>query len=476
MKFIKLLALLMSLISLSLLMTACGGDDDGDDGDDGGNGDATLYEYNADSTVVTVTDFGQGTGTMTWSADKTWVLTNFVFVNDGQTLTIEPGTVVKGKPSQGEQASALIVARGGMIMAEGTADAPIIFTAEADNVNDPNEAVDTQRGRWGGVILLGRATQNTDPSEQAIEGIPTTESRGVYGGDNDADNSGVLRYVSIRHGGTDIGAGNEINGLSLGCVGSGTTIEHIEVVYNKDDGIEFYGGTVNVKHAVVAFVGDDSFDYDQGYRGKIQHALVIQGDGDGEGDRGGEFDGGTSPEDGQPYATPTFWNATFIGGGQDSTSRRAATLRDNAGGYFNNCYFTQFGRGIDVEDLGPEKGSDSYERLGAGQLAFSNNRFFAIGDNAPETMLYKVEPDADNATTPLTDHFNSNGNQVADLGLQISYEQNNGLNLIPSNMATGGTPPADGFFDPSATHIGAFGSNNWLAGWSFLSTHNYLAN
>ena len=470
MKFLKLLAMLASLISLSVLFTACG-DDDGDDGDNAPQ--PTSFAYNADSSVVTITDFGAGTGSMIWTADKTWILANLVFVNSGQTLTIEPGTVIKGKPTQGAQAAALVVARGARIIADGRADAPIIFTAEADNVNDPNEAIDTQRGRWGGVIVLGRATQNTVPKDQAIEGISTTESRAVYGGSDDADDSGILRYVSIRHGGTDIGAGNEINGLSLGCVGSGTTIEHVEVVYNKDDGIEFYGGTVNVKYAVIAFCGDDSYDYDQGFRGKVQHSLVIQAPE--EGDRGGEFDGGTSPEDGQPYATPTFWNVTFIGSSQDSSARKTITFRDNAGGYLNNCYFTEFGRGIDVEDLGENKGSDSYQRFEQGQLTLSNSRFFAIGDNTPEAMFYQLQPDADNARTPLIDHFNSNGNAVADLGLQISWQPNNGLNVIPTAPATGGTPPNDGFFDASATHIGGFGSENWLKGWTFLDTHNYLA-
>ena len=120
----------------------------------------------------------------------------------------------------------------------------------------------TTKGQWGGLILLGNARLNSVPGESAIEGIPTSEPRGLYGGDNDEDNSGMLAYISVRHGGTDIGAGNEINGVTYGGVGSATSVEYIEVISNADDGMEFFGGTVCVKHALVAFCGDDGFDYD----------------------------------------------------------------------------------------------------------------------------------------------------------------------------------------------------------------------
>lgn len=480
MKLVKLLAFLVAVAGMAVLTTSCGGDDD-----DGG-GSVPLYQYNADSTVVTVTDNGQGTGTITWTADKTWVLANLVFVAEGQTLTIEPGTVIKGKASQGVTAASLVVARGARIIADGTVEAPIIFTAEEDDVSNPNEAIDQQRGLWGGVIILGAASQNTQPNEQAVEGIPPEETRAVYGGTNDADDSGILRYVSIRHGGSEIGAGNEINGLTLGCVGSGTVIENVEVVYNADDGVEFFGGTVNVKHAIVGFVGDDAIDYDQGYRGKIQYAVVIQGNGVGEGDRGGEFDGGTNPEDGTPYAIPTIYNATFIGGGQDSVSRRVITHRDNSGGKIYNSYFTEFGRGVDIEDLKDEAGEDSRNRLAAGDLVYRNNYFWNVTARPDSIggLFYAVRPGepipgTDDNEPPtffsLENEFNAGENMVGDLGLQISYTTNKGLNLVPSSPQTAPAPPNDGFFDPNANFVGAVGTVNWLKGWSFLDTHNYLA-
>ena len=207
--------------------------------------------------TVTVTD-DDINGDVTWTANNTYVLDGFVFVEDGETLTIEPGTVIKGKPGQAENSSALIIAQGGKIYANGTPSKPIIFTAEADNLNG-NLPLDT-RGLWGGVIVLGKAGINTATGVGQIEGIPSTEPRGAYGGNDDTDNSGVIRYVSIRYGGTDIGEGNEINGLTMAGVGSGTRIEYVEVFNNKDDGFEWFGGTVNCKYLVSAFNGDDAFD------------------------------------------------------------------------------------------------------------------------------------------------------------------------------------------------------------------------
>ncbi|HEY9114111.1 MAG TPA: hypothetical protein VIN10_05385, partial [Bacteroidales bacterium] len=178
----------------------------------GASGGAMSANETMSATMVSTVTINyniNGTGTTTWTSNNIYILNGLVFVNDGQTLTIEPGTVIKGKAGQGENASAFIVARGGKIMAEGTAEKPIIFTAEADDLQ--GSVPDLDNGLWGGVIILGKAVLNTVPAVQQIEGIPTTEARGSYGGNDDNDNSGVLKYVSIRHGGTDIGEGNEIN-------------------------------------------------------------------------------------------------------------------------------------------------------------------------------------------------------------------------------------------------------------------------
>ncbi|NJO88264.1 MAG: hypothetical protein HC831_04300 [Chloroflexia bacterium] len=217
----------------------------------------------------------------TWETGKVYILEKRTAVVAGATLTIEPGVIVKGAAGTGANATALIIARGGKIMAEGTATQPIIFTSVADNIlpgqiESPNLSPDLD-GLWGGLLVLGKAkiSVSGDAVEKAIEGLPGTYEYGKYGGSDDADNSGVIKYVSIRHGSSNIGEGNEINGLTLGGVGSGTVIENVEIVGNQDDGIEWFGGTVNVKNAVVWNAGDDAIDTDQSWAGTLDNFIVI---------------------------------------------------------------------------------------------------------------------------------------------------------------------------------------------------------
>lgn len=222
---------------------------------------------------------------VTWSAANVYELAGRITVLDGVTLTIEPGTVIKGRAGTGANATALLVARGGKLMAEGTATMPIIFTSVADEITpedvaagnfaSPNLDPDAN-GYWGGVLICGKAKISASTgTEVQIEGIPTSDANGLYGGSDDADNSGVLKYISIRHGGTNIGSGNEINGLTLAGVGSGTTIENIEIVGNQDDGIEWFGGKVNVKNVVVWNCFDDGIDTDQSWGGTLDNFVVI---------------------------------------------------------------------------------------------------------------------------------------------------------------------------------------------------------
>ncbi len=219
------------------------------------------------------------TSNTTWETGKVYVLGSRIAVVAGATLTIEPGVIVKGQAGTGANATALLVARGGKLMAEGTADAPIIFTSVADEIMpgeiaSPNLDPDLN-GLWGGVLILGNAPISADAPSVHIEGIPPSDQNGLFGGDNATDNSGIIRYVSIRHGGTNIGEGNEINGLTLGGVGSGTIIENIEIVANQDDGIEWFGGKVNVKNAVIWNAGDDAVDTDMSWGGTLDNFVVI---------------------------------------------------------------------------------------------------------------------------------------------------------------------------------------------------------
>jgi hypothetical protein len=328
---------------------------------------------------------------------------------------------------------------------------------------------------------------NTATTTQNIEGIPTTEERATYGGTDDDDNSGIFRYVSIRHGGDAISSGNEINGLTLAGVGSGTTIDHVEVVFNQDDGVEFFGSTVNTSHLVTAFCGDDAFDYDLGYRGKGQFWFAIQ-DAD-ESDRAGEHDGGKDPEDGQPYSMPEIYNATYIGGGDTSLGgdNRLLYFRDNAGGKYRNSIFHGFGRGVLIEFL-PETQEDSYARWQAGQLEMTNNRFSKIGfegDSASFASLFSVE--SSDASFPdsaanIANAFQGEGNETfSSAPIQtLNREGNgrlmsNGLNPAPVSALSSGAPtPTGNFFEP-VNYYGAFGpGENWLKGWTFLDTNGFV--
>lgn len=419
--------------------------------------DGTEYK------TITIKDTGSGTGNVRWTYNNTYILDGFVFVNEGQTLTIEPGTVIKGKAGQGSNASALIVARGGKILAEGTAEKPIIFTAEDDDLN--GSVQDLAYGLWGGVIILGNGKINTIPGEKHIEGIPQSEPRGLYGGDNDNDNSGVLKYISIRHGGTDIGEGNEINGLTLGAVGSETTIEHIEVFSNKDDGIEFFGGAPKLKYIVSAFCGDDAFDYDQGFRGKGQFWLGVQGYE--RGDRLGEHDGGNSPVNGQPYANPVIYNATYVGRG-DGSAKQTITFQTNAGGNYANSIFYNQQKGIYIELL---VDTCSYTRFDVGELTFKNNLFYAIGEPILKVIAGEgvSETDQNSANNSLAQYFIDAGNEMADPGFNIN---GNTFNVIPSNDVSGNM---DSNTDPWFVDVNYKGAidpnNNWTAGWTLFSKY-----
>lgn len=218
---------------------------------------------------------------MTLTNDVIWYLQGRTSVTYGVTLTIQPGTVIKGEAGTGANASALIIARGAKIMAQGTAEQPIIFTSIADDIQPGQRhgstLSSTINGLWGGVIVLGNAPISAAIDAMQIEGIPPSDANGLYGGSIETDDSGVLSYVSIRHGGANIGEGNEINGLTLGGVGSNTTINNIEIVANQDDGIEFFGGAVDVSNLLLWNIGDDCVDIDQAYSGTVDNVLIIPG-------------------------------------------------------------------------------------------------------------------------------------------------------------------------------------------------------
>ena len=311
----------------------------------------------------------------TWTANNVYELGGRITVLDGVTLTIEPGTIIKGQAGTGANATALLIARGGKINAVGTSNLPIIFTSVADeispeqikngNFTSPNLDPASQ-GLWGGVIILGKAPISASANEIQIEGIPTTDPNGLYGGNDVNDNSGVLKYVSIRHGGANIGNGNEINGLTLGGVGNGTILENIEIVGNQDDGVEFFGGTVNLTNLVVWFSGDDAVDTDQAWAGTLNNFIVICGNAT---DHALEIDG---PE-GSYLASHTIRNGSVKG----SPEAELGDFRACPRGTFENIFFFDFvdpalaGRG-DLSISNPTNSTCSTDNLANGVLTFSN--------------------------------------------------------------------------------------------------------
>ncbi|WP_299556607.1 hypothetical protein [Seonamhaeicola sp.] len=295
--------------------------------------------------IVPVT--GALTTDVTWTNDKIYELNQKVVVESGVTLTINPGTIIKGTRGTGSLASALIIARGGKINAVGTAESPIIFTSEDDNI-DVGETAGTNldennRGLWGGLIILGNApcSLKGDLTEIQIEGIPADDTFGLYGGTVADDDSGVLKYVSIRHGGALIGEGNEINGLTLGGVGNKTVIDNVEVVANVDDGIEFFGGTVNASNLLVWAQGDDGLDIDQAYSGTIDNAVVVLGD---VSDHALEIDG----REGTATGSFTLTNVTLIGN-ENTSKGEYADYRSKATGTTSNVFAKGFKASSDVE-------------------------------------------------------------------------------------------------------------------------------
>lgn len=441
--------------------------------------------------IVNITDSDIQAGqTINWTKNNTYLLDGVVFVEDGATLNIEAGTVIKFTENQTVgNPSALIICRGGKIFAQGNAQEPIIFTAEADDVNDPLDLGPKDNSLWGGVAILGKGvTQKNGNAVVNLEGIPTTEPRGEYGGNDNTDNSGVFKYVSIRHCGRQIAAGSELNGLSLAAVGSGTTLEHVEIYASSDDGIEFFGGAPELKYASVAWAEDDSYDWDEVYTGKGQFWFSIQRED--VADLGGELDGST-PDDASPSSNPTVYNWTHIGSGPGATANnplgwlfRAGT----AGIVANSIVAEQKNKVLEVQDKAAPA-ADAYTKLQNGGLKILSNLFWGSGsaqtiDNSGIIRVTSGTPD-DATAAFLANHLTTNNNSISNPQIvSISRDQDNQLDPRTKLGSAAYTTPAaalpvgDPFF--SATNFkGAFGEcwdQMWLREWSALARNGHLVN
>ncbi|MGD9976585.1 MAG: Ig-like domain-containing protein [Bacteroidales bacterium] len=413
---------------------------------------------------------GHITANTKWYANTTYMLDGFVYVDEGATLTIEPGTVIKGVINS---KGTLIIQRGAKIMAQGTADAPIVFTsAKAKG--------ERSYGDWGGLVLCGYAPTN---KHDVSTGVGTAEG-GIdsqYGGTDPHDNSGVLQYVRIEFPGIALTStsNSEINGLTLYAIGDATTIDHIQVSYSGDDSYEWFGGTVNVKY-IVAFRGwDDEFDTDNGYVGKVQFAFGLRdpNSSDQSGSNGFESDNDADGSTLTPTTKPIFSNVSLYGPLTVSSTlppenlfKRSMHLRRGTRLCVYNSIFAGYPKGLNIDgEKGntPTQAENNVLQIENCVLAGMATNY-EVSSAATQADPYTVEQ--------VQAYFESaNRNNSKD----ITIAQIIGTNLInlsnPSLLPISGSPVLSGasFTNPnlsdsfftSTAFKGAFGTENWTEGW-----------
>lgn len=399
-----------------------------------------------DKPVIVVT--GDVVGSETWVNTNYYVLRGAVFIHDGATLNIQAGTRVIGESGS---VGTLIVERGGRLIAIGTAQAPIVFTSD-----QPIGA--RNRGDWGGLIINGRAPVNLEGGEGAGEG-----DTGVYGGNDPNDNSGVLRYVRVEFSGIEFSPDNELNGIAFQGVGRGTQVEYVQAHMSRDDAMEWFGGTVDVKHAVLSNAADDSLDWTFGWTGRAQFIAITQ--------RGDDADNGIEADDNEfnnnalPRSNPQIYNLTACGDpdrNEGGESTRAANLRRGTAFTIRNFLITGFKTvGFQIETTNTAT---------TGQIDNGTSQMGAgVSWNIPTPMHASV------MTYINSDRF-PNIRLGQDPGVSTTGCSNHSSpNFQPSSTATlaGGQlapiqPPNDGFFE-AVTFIGAVPpapAPNWIYGWT----------
>ena len=466
-------------------------------------------------TAISGTYGGELTLGATLTCDKTYIIDKKIYIPSGQILNIAPGTVLKGRANAvPAEATALVIERGGKINAAGEADCQIVFTAEADPLDGTYSI--SNKGMWGGVLILGKASNNLTLAANGpyvpggagklavanglgtIEGFATSNTQDQYGVDlstgsfDDNDNSGILKYASIRHSGAILAVGAEINGLTLGSVGRGTTIEHIEIVSCADDNIELFGGTVNLKYISVLFGNDDMYDYDCGWTGKGQFLFGMKTDNtaSADSDNGFEADSDDQKSNATPKSHPVFYNVTLIGnekatGNSDNSGLTAIMAKETTEGEYYNSVFANFRNGFNMQkSLGSRAvGSpEAYDNWINGSLKVKCNTF--VGTTNPATYdAGKTATGTALSGADLTKFTTTDLNTIVVgntlPGFNYDFTVNNTTNVfsvkndvVPNpSLSVAGCPtaPVDGFFR-AAAYRGAFSSdpkNNWLSDWSY---------
>lgn len=478
--------------------------------------------------VFVVTDIATSE---TWTSDNTYNLQKQIYVLPGATLTIEAGTIIASTTGLG---GSLAVTNGAQIIVQGTADEPVIMTSKDDVATwiggNPETATWRETANeWGNLTIMGDgyisedATTGNVPTPNAsnvaaMEGLVASfagDTKVLYGGGNDDDDSGSINYLSIRYGGKVIGLNNELNGLSLGGIGRGTDISHIEIMNNVDDGIEIWGGAVNLQNFAIWNVGDDSLDIDQGYRGKIQHGLIVQGfsldasQGSGVGDNAIETDGAEN-SDWQPVTSTVMYNMTVLGQPVDGDGLTA--WRDNARVQYRNCIFMDGGEKVVRFDDVDGDGAQGYGHNGttnwAATWTTAFDQYSTVNAPANPAAFYQAQVDGNLAEMKDSVFFNNNDYAEA-LARGIDNAANNnviepidmpikGLTRAGSEVRGGkvmqrvtnidvrpagdaltsvGFAPNDGFFTTGEKYRGAFppSNPNWYHGWSAADAFGFLA-
>jgi hypothetical protein len=412
--------------------------------------------------------------TQTLDASKKYLLKGYVFVQSGQTLTIPAGTVIYGdKASKGT----LVVNKGGRLVAEGTAEKPIVFTSKLG----PGER---DKGDWGGIIILGSANVNQD--NPSIEGVSPAVNFGTQNSTaNDAENSGVLKYVRVEFAGIALSPNNEINGLTFGGVGSGTVVENVQVSYSGDDAFEWFGGTVNGKNLVAFATWDDDFDTDFGYTGKVQFGLSVRDpfSADQSGSNAFESDNDAGGTAALPLTAPVFSNITVFGPRHDSTSsisanyQHAAHLRRRTATSIFNSVITGFPVGLRLD------GKTTFDNYVAENGEIKNNLLISLGNRtAPKPFQGGTNTTDDEVKTYYTAgnpagyitltrqlNYSALGIDVnLFLGKTPAYPSNPSFGVSGGVISSGANftyPKLATYFQNVAFH-GAFGATDWTDGWA----------
>lgn len=373
---------------------------------------------------------GRITINFSFTKNELWILDGGVFVDNGATLTIEPGTKVYG--AFNEKTAFLSVQRGAKINANGTAEAPIVLTTIRAVTSIP------QPGDWGGVIINGSAPVNVSGGEKEGEG-----GTGKYGGTDPLDNSGTLRYVIVEYGGKHLGptggAKNELNNISLNGIGSGTTVEYIEALYGNDDGIEVFGGTVNIKYVVSMGNADDCIDWTFGWNGMGQFWVVSQDSF--KGDRGIEADNNENDYLALPFSRPVVSNITLVGAEDGDGGNTGVLLRHGTKGQIYNAIVTNFSKyGIEAKD-------SSVSFAASADLIIKNSIVFNNGFGGVSNFKN-------------TDTFQNDATNSQSVGVVL-------LNGYEGVVSAGALDPTTlNTWFSSANYIGAVdAADNWTNGW-----------